>query len=205
MERKVYIILTDTGTLFTRMIKLYTKKPYNHASISFDPYFSDIYSFGRKNPRNPFVGGFVTESIHQGLLKKAKCAIYCCTITEQQYKKMNEYLHKMDVQRNRYRYNLIGLFAIAFNKEIERENAFFCSQFVTTVLTEGGVIEFSKHASHVTPYDLQQVPYFQLIYQGNFEDYKRIQNLNIETSTHSFAWIEGLRRRLLNAYTSFLT
>lgn len=205
MERKVYIILTDTGTIFTRMIKLYTKKPYNHASISFDPYFSDIYSFGRKNPRNPFVGGFVVESIHQGLLKKAKCAIYCCTITEQQYKKMNEYLLKIEEQKERYRYNLIGLFAIALNKEIERERAFFCSQFVTNVLTEGDVIRFSKHASHVTPYDFQQVPHFQLIYQGNFEDYKSKQNLNNATSSNKAVWIEGLRRRLLNAYSSFLT
>ena len=36
IEKKVYILLTDTGTLFTKLIKLYTKKPYNHASISFD-------------------------------------------------------------------------------------------------------------------------------------------------------------------------
>lgn len=33
-NQKIYILLTDTGTLFTRLIKLYTKKPYNHASIS---------------------------------------------------------------------------------------------------------------------------------------------------------------------------
>ena len=35
-EKKIYILLTDTGTLFTRLIKIFTKKPYNHASISFD-------------------------------------------------------------------------------------------------------------------------------------------------------------------------
>ncbi len=33
MEKKVYILLTDTGSFFTKLIKLFTKKRYNHASI----------------------------------------------------------------------------------------------------------------------------------------------------------------------------
>ena len=36
MERKVYLLLTNTGSFLTKLIKLYTKKPYNHASIAFD-------------------------------------------------------------------------------------------------------------------------------------------------------------------------
>lgn len=160
MERRVYLILTDTGTLFTRMIKLYTKKPYNHASLSFDPQFFELYSFGRKLPRNPFVGGFVKESIQTGLIKQAKCAIYYCTVSESQFQKMNHFIQQIEEQKDLYRYNLLGLFAIAFNKKIKRKNAFFCSQFVSTVLKEGHVIEFSKHPSQVTPHDLQQVPLF---------------------------------------------
>ena len=48
MCKKVYILLTDTGTLFTKSIKTYTKAPYNHASISFDVGLEELYSFGRK-------------------------------------------------------------------------------------------------------------------------------------------------------------
>ncbi|MDU5946686.1 MAG: hypothetical protein E6Z15_06375, partial [Paenibacillus macerans] len=44
-ERSVYILLTNTGTLFTRVIKGYTGAPYNHASISFDRELSELYSF----------------------------------------------------------------------------------------------------------------------------------------------------------------
>ena len=65
-EKKVYILLTDTGTLFTKLIKLYTKKPYNHASISFDLELLEVYSFGRKTARNPFIGGFVKEDVNKG-------------------------------------------------------------------------------------------------------------------------------------------
>ncbi|WP_191090618.1 hypothetical protein [Niallia endozanthoxylica] len=177
MERKVYLVLTDTGTFFTRMIKFYTKQPFNHASLSFDPHLSELYSFGRKRPRNPFSGGFVRESIHKGLLKRAKCAIYCCTITESQYLKMNQFIRLIESQKDLYRYNLLGLFAIALNKEINREYRFFCSQFVSTVLKEAHVIELPKHPSHVTPHDLQQIPLFHLVYQGDFEDYKHAADI----------------------------
>ena len=205
MEKKVYLILSDTGTLFTRMIKLYTKKPYNHASLSFDPHFSELYSFGRRRPRNPFVGGFVKESIHTGLLEQARCAIYCCTISESQFQKMNHFIQQIEEQRDLYRYNLIGLFALALNKKIKRENAFFCSQFVSTVLKEGNVIEFSKHPSHVTPHDLQQVPLFQLVYQGDFEDYKNVVDIgsNRDRTANRKNRIRILRKKLSNAYSSF--
>lgn len=53
-EKKIYLLLTDTGTLFSKLIKCYTKKPYNHASIAFDGELSTVYSFGRKKPKNPF-------------------------------------------------------------------------------------------------------------------------------------------------------
>jgi hypothetical protein len=206
MERKVYLILTDTGTLFTRIIKLYTKKPYNHASLSFDPHLLELYSFGRKRPKNPFIGGFVKESIHAGLLEQANCAIYCCTISEDQFQKMNHFIQRIEEQKELYRYNLIGLFAIALNKKIKRKNAFFCSQFVSTVLKEGNVIEFSKHPSHVTPYDLQQIPLFQLVYQGDFENYKNITDIggNLDRTVSRKDRIRLLTKKLRSAYSFFL-
>lgn len=56
-DPSVYIMLTNTGTLFTKLIQGYTKAPYNHASISFNRELSELYSFGRKHPANPLNGG----------------------------------------------------------------------------------------------------------------------------------------------------
>ncbi|MCQ6273793.1 hypothetical protein JMM81_02225 [Bacillus sp. V3B] len=146
------------------------------------------------------------ESIHTGLLEEAKCAIYCCTISESQFQKMNHFIQQIEGKKDLYRYNFIGLFAIALNKEIKRENAFFCSQFVSTVLKEGHVIELSKHPSHVTPHDLQQVPLFQLVYQGDFEDYKNGLDIrrNVDRAASRTDRIRLLRKKLCNAYSSFL-
>ncbi|MBY7142127.1 hypothetical protein KFZ56_03280 [Virgibacillus sp. NKC19-3] len=176
-EKKVYILLTDTGTLFTKMIKLYTRKPYNHASIAIDPNFSEVYSFGRKNPKNPFIGGFVKEDTQAGLLEQARCVIYGCTVSETQIQKANDYLQKIEKQKHNYRYNLLGLFAIAFKKQSKRENAFFCSQFVATVLKESGIIDFEKDLSLVTPQDLENIAGFEFVYQGELCNFKAEINM----------------------------
>ena len=62
-EKAIYILLTDTGTWFSRAIKLYTGAPYNHASIALDEELNELYSFGRKVYTNPFSAGFVQEHI----------------------------------------------------------------------------------------------------------------------------------------------
>jgi hypothetical protein len=184
-ERKVYLLLTDTGTLFTRMIKLYTKKPYNHSSIGFDHQLLEVYSFGRKRPKNPFIGGFIKENTQTGLFKQAKCAIYSCTITEDQFQKMNDFIREIEEQNHNYRYNLLGLFAIALNKNIQRKRAFFCSQFVATVLQKSEIIDFRKPISLVTPNDLHESPLFQLVYQGNLVNYLYGSKIQLDTDLDS--------------------
>ena len=99
IEKKVYILLTDTGTFFTKLIKLYTKKPYNHASISFDFELSEVYSFGRKTARNPFIGGFVEEDVNKGFFKEANCAVYALTVNEVQLQKMNHFIKEIEAQK----------------------------------------------------------------------------------------------------------
>ena len=181
IEKKIYILLTDTGTLFTNLIKLYTKKPYNHASISFDSELSEVYSFGRKTARNPFIGGFVKEDVDKGLFKEANCAVYALTVNEVQLQKMNHYIKEIEAQKGEYRYNLLGLLGFLFNKPIQRKKAFFCSQFVATVLKECNIIDFGKSPSLVAPNDLQKVSKCQLVYEGELKAY---QNKAIDENEH---------------------
>lgn len=171
-EKEIYLLLTDTGTILTRLIKSYTKKPYNHASIVFDTELVEVYSFGRKTAKNPYIGGFVREDIHSVLFKQADCAIYSLTVTNDEFQKMYQYIQKIAVEKGCYRYNFIGLFGVLFKKPIKRKNAFFCSQFVASVLKESNVINFEKDLSLVEPSDLPYSANFQLIYEGRLKDYQ---------------------------------
>lgn len=171
LEKKGYILLTNTGSFLTKLIKLYTKKPYNHASIAFDSDLSEVYSFGRKTARNPFIGGFVRENVKTGLFKDAECAIYSFTATNKEIRKMKYYLQEIEKNKQQYRYNFLGLFGFILNKPIRRKKAFFCSQFVAAVLMESNTIHFEKPVSLIAPSDLQKAPTFQLMYEGKLKDY----------------------------------
>ncbi|SOC18060.1 hypothetical protein SAMN05880501_11028 [Ureibacillus xyleni] len=167
MERKkIYLLFTDTGSMLTKMIKLYTKKPYNHASIVFDEQLMEVYSFGRKKPRNPFVGGFVYEDVRQGLFINARCAIYSCNVTEDQIEKMRSFINKIEKEKHLYRYNLLGLISFIINKPLHRKNAYFCSEFVARVLNEGELLSFQKPHALISPYDLQNIEALKLEYEG---------------------------------------
>ncbi|GFZ87854.1 hypothetical protein GCM10010978_29520 [Compostibacillus humi] len=176
-NKKIYILLTDTKTVLGRIIKLYTKKPYSHASIAFDLELDEVYSFGRKMPSNPFIGGFVRENITSKLFLNARCAIYSCEVSETELQRMYQFIQKIEREKHRYRYNFLGLLSFIFDKNVVRENAFFCSQFVATVLTEGGVVTYKKPLDRITPDDLLDTEKFELIYEGNLQHYR---NINIE-------------------------
>lgn len=167
-EKKIYLLLTDTGTFFTRLIKLFTKKRYNHASLSLDADLLNVYSFGRKNWVQ---GGFIKEDMKQRLFQHADCAIYSLPVTESQLEKMKRFMRKLEEED--YRYNFLGLFGFIFNKPITRERAFFCSQFVAAALKESNLMKFEKPLSLVAPFDLLKASTWQLEYEGKLKDYKR--------------------------------
>ena len=172
-EKKVYVLLSDTGTILTRLIKSCTRKPYNHASIAFDVDLIEVYSFGRKTARNPFIGGFVREDIHSVIFRQADCAIYSLTVTNAEFQQMHQYIQEIASKKENYRYNFIGLFGVLFKKPIKRKNAFFCSQFVATVLKESKVIDLEeKDLSLIKPSDLAYIANSQLIFEGGLYAYQ---------------------------------
>ncbi|WP_253944966.1 hypothetical protein [Paenibacillus sp. NEAU-GSW1] len=170
-ELDVYVLLTDTGTLFTKTIKLFTRDPLNHASIAFDRDLNEVYSFGRKNPHNPFFGGFVKENLRGELFEQAACALYRVRVNEASYEKMRDLIGYMDRNRDQYRYNLLGVVGLLFNIQMKREYAYFCSQFVASVFAESGVHLVNKSPLMVRPGDLENTPMLELIYQGTVQSY----------------------------------
>jgi hypothetical protein len=169
--RDVYIVLTDTGTLFTRMIKQFTRAPLNHASIAFDANLTEVYSFGRKEIHSPWRGGFVRENMYGLFFQHAQCAIYRCRISETQYAVMYERICRMLEQKERYKYNLLGLAALWLKIRYHRENAYFCSQFVASLFELTGVPLVDKPAYWVRPDDIARSPLLECIYRGVLGDY----------------------------------
>lgn len=170
MTRTIYIVLTETGTLLSKAIGIYTGREMNHASISFDPELYEMYSFGRVHVNNPLSGGFLRENAETGLFEFANCAIYKISVTEYQYKEMKNSILYMHGNRKLYKYNFLGLFGVMVQKEVRRERAFFCSQFVATILKIGG-LEVDHNPALMTPHCLAKLPYIQPVYFGQLSRY----------------------------------
>ncbi|WP_088549570.1 hypothetical protein [Paenibacillus aquistagni] len=172
-QKTIYILLTDTGTWLSQMIKLYTRQPLNHVSIAFDRELTEVYSFGRKDPANPFIGGFVREQLYGSLIRSdhrpTQCAIYKMTVSLDVYERLRRRIRHIEHDQERYRYNFLGLIGIVFRVRIERDNAFFCSQFVASVLQYSGCDLFQKQAEWVTPEDFRQCARLEMIYCGDLK------------------------------------
>ncbi|MDF2935669.1 MAG: hypothetical protein K0Q90_1042 [Paenibacillaceae bacterium] len=166
-ERYVYVLLTDSGTVLGRMIKWYTKQPLSHASLVLDQELQEIYSFGRKNPGNPFIGGFVRESLKSGLLLDASCALYRCSVSSSVYTRLQHHVEEMRSHQDEYKYSVWGLVGVALNRAWSRENAYFCSQFVATVLEENGAVRLEKPPALTTPGDLAALDELAPIFRGS--------------------------------------
>ena len=174
MEKEIiYFIFTDTGTNLSRIINYYTKQSLNHVSIAFDNELSEVYSFGRKNPKNPFSGGFVREDIRSDFLKNANCAVYSFNLTKTESTVILNNIKEIEAEKNNYRYNFIGLIGVLLQIEIRRKRAFFCSEFIATVLNDTDSITLSKPNCFITPSDIRNEIGMDLVYQGRLGDYQR--------------------------------
>lgn len=187
MKKNIYIMLSNTGTLFSKAIGVYTRKEMNHTSIAFDEELFEMYSFGRKNKNNPFNGGFVKEEATNGLFKHATCAIYKCQVTTQEFNRMQNKIRQMERQKELYKYNLIGLFGVAMQLKLEREHAFFCSQFVATILSECESTKLHVPPCLVQPHHFEQLSSLELIYKGKLQTYVSSKR-GMEESLQVNAW-----------------
>ena len=170
--RKIYIILTYTGTILSRIVKIYTKKEYSHVSISLDSDLTKMYSFGRINPYNPFHAGFVHESPNRGTFKrfkKTKTKIYSLEIPEEKYEKLESIIANIQQRKNLYKFNIIGLMAVVLNVKIKRERYFYCAEFVKYVLEQSQVL---KLPDLVKPEDFEQLQGLSEVYKGILMEYK---------------------------------
>ncbi|MCR2803473.1 hypothetical protein [Paenibacillus soyae] len=170
-DKDIYVLLTDTGTVLTKIIRSFTKDPLNHASIAFDDDLNEVYSFGRKNPSNPFFAGFVRENVRGEFFEDSMCALYRCRVSQATYNSIRAQIQHFEQYSDLYKYNLVGMLGVVFNIEWERRYAYFCSQFVATLFERSGMSLVDKSPLLVTPGDLQTNPQLELVYRGRLHDY----------------------------------
>ena len=135
----VYIMLVHSGTTVSNVIKAVSHSEFSHASISFDSSMDQMYSFARKDPRNPFIGGFRFESIGKGFYdqKEIPYAVYMVPCTESQIKKMKKRLSFFEKNATKFKFDFTGLVKNYLGIVDNPEYRWFCSRFVADILNAG--------------------------------------------------------------------
>lgn len=172
--KKIYIILSFTGTLLSRIIKISTKDEFAHVSIALDKDLKKMYSFGRLNPYNPFFGGFVHEGIAHGTFKRFENTTitkkYSLEVTDYQYNKLRKEINFISKFREKYRFNILGLILAKFRFKLKREACFYCAEFVKTVMDNAEIENNLPEA--VKPEDFKYLDNLELLYSGMLKDYE---------------------------------
>ncbi len=179
--KQIYIVLTHTGTTLSQIIKSYTKDEFSHVSIALDKELEYMYSFGRLNPYNPFWGGFVHEYINKGTFKRfynTRVKIYSLEITDKQYEKIKNNIEEMEKEKDRYKFNIVGLFAAGFHKRIKMKNSFYCAEFVKYLIEKAEINTALPEA--VKPEDFKRIEGLQEIYTGFLRKYQVSKNKKVK-------------------------
>ena len=175
--KKIYIILTHTGTALSKIIKGFTKDEFSHVSVALDSKLNQMYSFGRLKPYNPFCAGFVHERINKGTFRrfyKTLTKVYSLEVNEEQYEELKNEIKDIKKIRRQYKFNILGLFAVGFRIKIRKNHAFYCAEFVKYLFDEANIE--NNLPELVRPENFKEISNIKLEYEGYLRTYKNKSN-----------------------------
>lgn len=171
--KSIYIFLTKSDTILSKIVYLVTDDTYTHASISFDKNLQTLYSSSRKNGRTLFPAGPCREYLHGEYYKQHSqipCAVYELRVCDETYERAIKEVEQIMEKADQYHYNIIGLLLCRFNIPYHRKHYLFCSQFVSEVLHRSQAISLPKDTSLMRPIDYTQLPELLCRFSGYIGD-----------------------------------
>lgn len=172
--KSIYVVISETKSILSRIITRVTGDKFTHASVSLEENLDIMYSFGRIWANNPFIGGFVKESVSFGTMKKfrkADIVVIELSVTDEKYDEIKNYLLTMYDERKKYHYNYKGLFKARRGIRRQKENCFYCSEFVRHVLERFELAGEEEFSQAVRPAEFLNVRRGKVIYTGRLCEY----------------------------------
>ncbi|MCL2235965.1 MAG: hypothetical protein FWB98_05965 [Defluviitaleaceae bacterium] len=153
-DPNIYVIISKTGSPVSELMSIYTKKMYNHASLSFDCQLQTTVSYnGGQKVYPPGLNYEMIEFFNQ--TPDARILVYSITCTRQQKQKLADKIAQINKEGSAY--NVTGLVT---NKSY-KPNIMFCSQFVYAMLDYIDLAPFKKPHRPVSPTDLIELDYYK--------------------------------------------
>lgn len=169
----LYLGLVGTPGIFATIIKAVTRIKYIHIILGMDEEMKYAYSFGRRKPSIPILSGFEHEELDKVIKHFPKALIMVCEIdcTKEQKAQVQKRIDYYLENAKKYKYTVLGLPWMLFNKPFHQKRHYACSQFVARTLEDYGIRKFDKHYSIITPRDFYEMPNKKILYVGTIEGY----------------------------------
>ena len=171
--KKIYILLSRTGTAPSKLIYLFTRKKYTHASIALEPSTDKFYSYARRRLHNFMVAGFIHEDTQSGvfnLFSEGSCELFSLEVSEESYEKIKELIQLHDDNYDKCTYKFSSFISMPLHIKRKLDFKLACSQFVAKMLYESGACELPKHPSLMHPTDFTHIDKIKSIYVGKIKD-----------------------------------
>lgn len=174
-KTKAYIVLSQTGSIISRTLKIITRAPYNHSSICLTRDLHTMYSFARVYTYNPFYGGFIRETPSEGTFfrfKNTRAMVLEFDVDPAAWDEVDRLMTAMYRDRRRYRYNYSGLLLAGVRVQRRKPDHYYCSQFVKAMATHLGIPGAADLPGIVKPVHFLDLPH-RVIFEGNLQEYAR--------------------------------
>lgn len=189
MEKYVYIVISRTPTSVGKLVRVFLKGKYNHASISLDESLSEMYSFCRLSISNPLVGGIIRESaftLTMGLDEDVPIIVYRIPVNLQQYELISKFVYEVYNDSEVYYYNLFQAIGLISNKKHSVYKTYICSEFVMEALRQGEINLTSVESYRVSPTDICEIMNKYIYYSGNLSKYPFKKNVKTKEDEFFF-------------------
>jgi hypothetical protein len=157
-DQKISILLTKYSSNFSKAFGLVSGYRYTHASIGLDGVNKRFFSFNSKK-------GFSIE-LPERKKKDEPCIMYRLTVTQEAYQDILERIHFFEGNPERYRYNYIGVALCLLRIPFKFRNRYFCSQFVSELLSLSGAASLRKRPEVYLPGFFRQEAGFEVFIKG---------------------------------------
>ena len=171
--KSIYIVLTRSETILSKLVHLVTRDTYTHASLSFDADLQTLYSSSRKNGRTLFPAGPCRESLTSGYFKRhdhIPCIVYELKVSEAAYESARQEVAAIMAEADNYHFNIIGLMLCQMGIPYHRKRYYFCSQFVSEILQKSEAMVLPKDSSLMRPADYTGLPGLLCRFKGRIRE-----------------------------------
>lgn len=174
-EKNIYLLFTRSHTLMSRIVFFFTNDDYTHVAISTDDRLRDFYSFGRRVPQTLLPAGFTKEAADSSLYREGEnipCRLLMIPAEEYDVKKLEKMLSFYYEYRFYYKYSILGVIFCKIGIPYTRAQHRFCSQFVSELLQELGILCRDRAPSLTRPSHLLEELSAYTVFEGSMKDFQ---------------------------------